>query len=103
MGIVKGAKQAKTIRCKSAVTKEVFQAVTLESHNASYRNIDTHKVVAAGVSDVRMKNVKFMQTCSISFPENADIGDVNIKVSDYINVNDNLTIDDLFDNAGRKH
>lgn len=104
---IKKVKKAHTSKAKDAVTKGVSQAVLHGSHNASYKEIDIHKVKTADVLCARPgttgsinASYSTVQDSTITV-HSADIGFVHTDKTGYKNADDNLTIEELFRNAGR--
>ncbi len=100
-------KKAHTSKVKDAVTKGVLQAVMQGSHNASYREIDIHKVKTADALYARPGTASSINALCSKVQDSTitvhsvDIGCVHTDRPGYKNADNNLTIEELFRNAGR--
>lgn len=96
---IKGVKKASVLRCKDAVTKEAVDAVLSVSTDASYRHINIHSVKKAGILKQPAKNA--VTACNTMFAHKAPVCCVHADKPGYRNVNNNLTIEELFSGTGR--
>ena len=96
---IKGVKKAYTVRCRDAVTKEAVDAVLSGSSDASYRQINIHSVKTAGVLKEHAGNAGM--GCSAVLAHKAPVNCVHADMPGYRNVDNNLTIEELFSGTGR--
>ncbi len=96
---IKGVKKASALKCKDAITKEAVDAVLSGSSDASYRQINIHSVKAAGILKQPVKNGG--TTYNTMLAHKAPVYCVHADMPGYRNVNNNLTIEELFSGTGR--
>lgn len=96
---IKGVKRAYTVQCRDAITKEAVDAVLSGSRDASYRHINIHSVKTAGV--LKEHAVDAGMDCNVILTHKAAVDCVYADMTGYRNVNNNLTIEELFSGTGR--
>ncbi|MCI9080160.1 MAG: hypothetical protein HFH68_14840 [Lachnospiraceae bacterium] len=100
MDRIKGVKEAFTLQCRGAVTKEAVDAVLSGSSDASYRQINIHSVKTAGTLKEPVKTAG-MACNAIFTTHKAPVYCVHADMPGYRNVDNNLTIEELFSGTGR--
>ena len=96
---IKGVKKAYTVQCRDAITKEAVEAVLYGSSDASYRQINIHSVKTAGILKEPVGNAG--AACNVVFTHKASVDCVHADTPGYKDVNNNLTIEELFSGTGR--
>ncbi len=99
MDRIKGVKKAFTLRCRDAVTKEAADAVLSGSTSASYKQINIHSVKEAGILKETVSNAGTAYNTILT--HKAPVYCVHAVMPRYRNVNNNLTIEELFSGTGR--
>ena len=94
---IKRVKKAHTSKAKDAVTKGVSQAVMCGSRNASYKEIDIHKVKTADVLYACPGTTDSTKVSYNTIPDNT----ITVHSADIECADDNLTIEELFRSARR--